>query len=40
MSWIINGVYIPDDDCISKPTSDEDNVKSISPSININWNNN
>ena len=26
MSWIINGIYIPDDDCISKPTSDKDNV--------------
>jgi len=37
MSWILNGVYISDDDCISKPTSDKDNVKEISPSIYIDW---
>lgn len=37
MSWIINGVYIPDDDCMPKQTSDNDNIKAIHPTININW---
>ena len=38
MSWIINGVYIPDDDCVPKQTSDKDNITVIHPSIiSINW---
>lgn len=37
MSWIINGVYISDDDCIYKPTMG-DNIKLIHPTINdIKW---
>lgn len=39
MSWVINGVYINNDDCISKPTSHKDNVKVLNQSICINWNN-
>lgn len=37
MSWIINGVYISDDDCMSEQTSDKDNIKAIHPTISINW---
>lgn len=38
MSWIINGVYISDNDCVSKQTSDKDNIKALhSTSICINW---
>lgn len=37
MSWIINGVYISDDDCISNHTQNIDNIKLIKPSIDINW---
>jgi len=37
MSWIINGAYIADDDCISTSTSDKDNVSALQPSICIDW---
>lgn len=37
MSWIINGVYIPDDNYMPKQTSDKDNIKAIHPTISINW---
>lgn len=38
MSWIINGVYISDDDCISRTTSDKDSIKMLHPTnICINW---
>ena len=36
MAWIINGVYIPDDDCISEQRANNDNIKKI-PS-NLSWN--
>lgn len=37
MSWIINGVYIPDNDCYSDET--KNTVNKIPANIDVKWNN-
>ena len=37
MAWIINGVYISDDDCYSSDET-KNTVSKITPNIDIKWN--